>query len=161
VILNLFVIFHVVVSLVGIGSGIWVVCGFLRSRPLPSGSLLFLATTALTSLSGFLLPADHFMPSHAVGLISLVALAVAAAARYAVRLRGGWQKAWVSSVFIALYLNVFVLVVQLFRRVAPLRLLAPTQSEPTFQIVQLGVLATFTTIAVLATVRFRQPAEAR
>jgi hypothetical protein len=154
-----FTLVHVIISLIGIGSGLPVLAGLLNGKRLDGWTALFLSTTIATSITGFGFPFDHLLPSHIVGIISLVVLAVAAYARYGAHLAGGWRRVYVIGAVVALYLNVFVLVVQLFRRVPALTALAPTQSEPPFAIVQLAVLVAFAALGVLATKRFRdQPA---
>jgi hypothetical protein len=144
---------HVVISLVGIASGLVVLFGLLRNRLLDRWNTLFLATTVATSVTGFGFPFDHLLPSHKVGILSLVVLAVAIVALYAFRLAGAWRRVYVICAGIAVYLNVFVLVVQLFQKVPALKAIAPTQKEPPFAIAQLMVL--FAVLAVLAAVRFR------
>jgi hypothetical protein len=143
-------------SLLGIGSGFVVLYGLLTSRRFDGLTTLFLTTTAATSLTGFLFPVHHFMPSHVVGIISLVLLSVAIPARYRFQLAAPWGRIYVGTAVTALYLNVFVLVVQLFEKVPSLTALAPAQSEPPFQITQLGVLLLFLTLGILAAVRFRK-----
>ncbi len=56
---------------------------------------------------------------------------------------------------ISLYLNVFVLVVQLFQKVPALKAMAPTQSEPPFAVTQLVVLALFVLLTIVAVIKFR------
>ncbi|HEX9426397.1 MAG TPA: hypothetical protein VGA64_01325 [Candidatus Polarisedimenticolia bacterium] len=141
---------HVIVSLAGILSGAVVLFGMLRSKKCEGWTALFLATTVLTSVSGFFFPRDHLLPSHIVGILSLVILAVAIAAFYPNRLAGAWRRVYVVSAAAALYLNVFVLVVQSFLKVPYLRSLAPTQSEPPFLIAQLAVLALFVLLGATA-----------
>ena len=150
-----FTLAHVVISLIGIGSGLVVLLGMLTGKRLDGWTGLFLATTVLTSATGFGFPFEQVLPSHIVGCISLVVLALAAYARYGQRLAGAWRRVYVIGALVALYLNVFVLVVQLFRRVPVLQALAPTQSEPPFAIAQLAVLALFIVLGVFATKRFR------
>jgi hypothetical protein len=149
---------HVLISLIGIGSGLIVMYGFLSRKRLDSMTAVFLVTTVLTSVTGFGFPVAHLLPSHIVGIISLVALAIAIPARYGFHLEGRWRSTFVVSASIALYLNVFVLVVQLFEKVPALKALAPTQSEPPFKIVQLLVLALFIALTVISVKKFR-PAE--
>jgi len=144
---------HVVIGLVGIGSGIVVMVGLLTGRRLDGWTALFLLTTAATSLTGFGLPFDHLLPSHIVGIISLVALAVAAAARYVFHLPGSWQWVYVAGVVISLYFNVFVLIVQLFLKVPAIHALAPTQAEAPFAIVQGAVLVLFVGLGIAAAIR--------
>ncbi len=155
-----FTLFHVVLSLVGIGSGLVIMYGMLRAKSMNSGTALFLATTVLTSLTGFGLPAHKLMPSHIVGIISLFVLAVAIFSRYARRLAGGWRPAYVITAAIALYLNVVVLIIQLFEKVPDLKALAPTQSELPFVVTQVVVMAVFLAVTVLAAKRFH-PEEQR
>jgi hypothetical protein len=155
--LTLFTLFHVVISLIGIASGFRVVFGLLAAQRLDGWTGLFLASTVATSVTGFLFPFHHLLPSHIVGLISLVVLIVAYIARYAKRMVGGWRWIYVVSAVLALYFNVFVLIVQAFRKVPFLTTLAPTQSEPPFQIVQGVVLVLFVVAGVLAVKRFRIP----
>jgi hypothetical protein len=146
---------HVVVSLVGIGSGFVVLGGLLSAKRLDRWTAVFLGSTVLTSLTGFPLPADHILPSHVVGVISLVVLAAAITARYSRRLVGAWRWIYVVSAAIALYLNVFVGIVQAFLKVPALKTLAPTQSEPPFLMTQLVVMVLFFVLTILATFRFR------
>ena len=156
--LTIFTLVHVALSLVGIGSGLVVVYQFLAAKRRDVWTAIFLSTTVLTSVTGLFFPVEHFMPSHAVGILSLLVLAVAIAALYAFHLSGVWRSAYVISSVIALYLNVFVLVAQLFLKVPALHALAPTQSEPSFLLTQLAVLALFVVIAIGATIRFRRAA---
>lgn len=153
--LSTFTLVHVVLSLVGIWSGIVVVYGLLAGKRLDGWTALFLASTAATSLTGFGFPFDHLLPSHIVGIISLVALAVAVVARYALHLAGAGRWMYVVGAMLALYLNVFVLIVQSFEKVAALKELAPTQSEPPFLAAQLVILALFVFLSIFAVKKFR------
>jgi len=146
---------HVLVSLVGIASGLIVLFGLLARKRLDGWTLLFLATTAATSITGFAFPAEQQLPSHRVAVVSLVVLAVAILARYGRRLAGTWRRIYIVSAAIALYLNVFVGVVQAFMKVPALNALAPQQTEPPFLIAQLGVLLLFVVLTVAAARRFR------
>lgn len=145
---------HVVLSLLGIGSGLIVLLGMLTGRRLDALTAVFLATTVLTSGTGFGFPFVHLLPSHIVGIMSLVVLAVAIVARYARHLAGAWRTIYVVTAAIALYLNVFVLVVQSFEKVPAVKALAPTQKEPPFAIAQLVVLLVFVALTILAVKRF-------
>jgi hypothetical protein len=147
--------FHVAISLIGIATGLVVVYGMVSGKSYPGWTALFLTTTILTSLSGFPLPPFGFDPPRAIGVILLVLLAVAVAALYGFHLAGAWRWIYVGSAVIALYLNVFVGVVQAFQKLPFLQPLAPTQSEPPFVIVQVAVLAAFIVIGVVAGLRFR------
>ena len=153
-----FTLLHVLISLVGIGSGLIVMYGFLAGKRLEGWTLLFLATTALTSITGFCFPFDHLTPGNKVGIISLVVLAIAIPARYALHLAGFWRTAYVICATIALYLNCFVLVVQLFEKVPPLHALAPNGKEPAFLIAQIALLVLFVVLGIAATKKFRSGA---
>lgn len=154
-ILSAFTVFHVVLSLVGIGSGVVVVYGFLTAKRLDGWNAIFLTTTVATSVTGFLFPFHQFLPAHGVGIISLILLAIAILARYRYRLAGRWGRTYVVTAVISLYLNVFVLIVQLFLKVPSLKEIAPTQSEPPFQIAQLVALLVFTFLAIRAAMKFK------
>src|SRR5438128_8252483 len=145
-----FTLVHVVLSLVGIFAGLVVVFGMLGSKRLDGWAALFLATTVLTSVTGFFFPFDKILPSHIVGIISLVVLGIAILALYALHLAGSWRWIYVVSAVLALYLNVFVGVVQAFQKLPLLASLAPTQSEPPFLIAQFVVLAIFIVLGILA-----------
>jgi hypothetical protein len=150
-----FTAIHVVISLIGIFSGLVVMFGMLAGKPLDGWTMIFLLTTAATSMTGFFFPFHGLTPAIVVGGISLVILAIAVLARYGGHLAGAWRWVYVVSAVIALYFNVFVLVVQLFQKVPALKALAPTQSEPPFAISQLIVLIAFVVLAIAATRRFR------
>ena len=154
-----FTLVHVVLSLVGIFAGLVVVFGMLGSKRLDGWTALFLATTVLTSVTGFFFPFDKILPSHIVGIISLVVLAIAILALYALHLAGPWRWIYVVSAVVPLYLNVFVGVVQAFQKLPLLASLAPTQSEPPFLIVQSFVLLIFIVLGAVAVRSFRPPAD--
>lgn len=146
---------HVFISFVGLFSGFIVAFGLLKARRLDRWTALFLASTVATSLTGFLFPFRQFLPSHAVGILSLIVLAVAIYARYARRLAGAWRWTYAVTAVFALFLNTFVLVAQLFQKVPALKATAPTQAEPPFVLTQLVVLLAFVALAALAAIRFR------
>jgi len=151
---------HVILSLIGIGAGIVVLFGMLGGKRRPGWTALFLATTVLTSVTGFLFPFQQLLPSHIVGVISLVALAIALFALYVRRLAGSWRWIYVVTAVFALYLNCFVGVVQAFLKQPFLKPLAPTQTEPPFVIAQGVVLLIFVVLGFLA-VRAFHPAMGR
>lgn len=155
-----FTILHVIISLIGLLAGVVVAAGLISGRQSGGWTVLFLVTTIITSVSGFLFPFPKLLPSHIFGVISLVVLAIAVAALYFFRLAGAWRWVYVAGVLFALYLNAFVAVVQAFQKVPVLTPLAPTQSEPAFLIAQLVVLAIFVALGALALKRFR-PGEER
>jgi hypothetical protein len=150
-----FTILHVVITLVAIGSGLIVVGGMLASNSLPVTTALFLLTTALTSLTGFLFPIYGFTPALGVGIVACVILAVALFALYKEQLVGTWRWICVITVVVSLYLNVFVLVVQSFMNVSALNALAPMQTAPPFLVTQAAVLAIFILITLIAVIKFR------
>src|SRR5437899_10976450 len=154
-----FTLIHVFLSVVGIFSGLVVAGGLAGGRQLYRWAVLFLVTTAATSATGFGFPFVTFLPSHAVGIVSLVILPVVIVAHYVKHFAGAWRRIYVVGVVLATYLNVFVLVAQLFLRLPALRVAAPTQSEPPFAITQGLVLALFVWLAVAADKGFR-PASA-
>jgi hypothetical protein len=149
-----YTLLHVLISLVGIGSGLVVMFGFLTGKRLDGWTALFLITTVLTSVTGFGFPVDHLLPSHIIAILSLVILAVAISARYVFHLSGAWRSTYVVTAAIALYLNVFVLVVQTFMKVPAVHALAPTQKEPPFLIAQVIVMVIFIGLTVLAVKKF-------
>ena len=150
-----FTLIHVAISLVGIASGLVVLFGMLAARRLDGWTKIFLTTTVATTVTGFLFPFHGFTPAIVTGIISSVVLAVAIYARYGGHLAGLWRKTYVISAAVALYLNVFVLIVQSFQKVPALNALAPKQTEPPFAVTQLLVLVLFIVLGVLAAKRFR------
>ena len=153
-ILTAFTLFHVLLSLVGIGSGFVVVYGLLASKRLDGWTKVFLITTIATSVTGYFFPAHKFTPGHAVGILSLIALSLATLARYRFQLVGGRRRTYVITAVIALYFNVFVLIVQLFEKVPSLKELAPTQSETPFKIAQATALLIFAVLTIRAAMKF-------
>lgn len=154
-----FTLLHVVISLVGIAAGLIAMVGLLKSRPLPGWTALFLATTILTSVTGFFFPVEKLLPSHIIGILSLVLLAGSCLALYGQKLAGAWRWIYVLTAMAALYLNVFVLIIQSFLKIAPLHALAPSvpPNEPPFAIVQ-GIVLVLFVIATIAAVRKFRPA---
>lgn len=146
---------HVIISLIGILSGLIVMAGLLIAKPFDRWTALFLSSTIATSVTGFFFPFHGFTPAIGVGIISLCILVVTLFARYSRRLLGAWRWIYVVTAMIALYLNVFVLIVQLFQKVPNLKALAPTQTEPPFAVTQLLTLIVFVVLTVAAAVRFR------
>ena len=158
--ISTFTLVHVVLSLVGIFAGFVVLFGMFSSKSLDGWTALFLATTVLTSATGFFFPTAQILPSHIVGIISLIVLAVAVVALYTYRLAGAWRWIYVVGAVVALYLNVFVAVVQAFQKVSFLNALAPTQSAPPFIVTQVVVLGIFIALGFVAVRSFHPPANA-
>lgn len=150
-----FTILHTAISLIAIASGLIVLAGMLRASRLPGWTALFLVTTVLTSVTGFMFPINGFTAALGVGLISIVILAIALTALYVKHLSGAWRWIYVTTALVALYFNVFVLIVQSFQKVPALQKLAPTQSEPPFLIAQAGALIAFLVLGVMAARKFR------
>jgi hypothetical protein len=146
---------HVALSLIGIVSGFVVAFGLLAAKRLDSWTAFFLISTVATSVTGFFFPFHGFTPAIGVGIVSLVVLAVAIFARYTRKLTGAWRWIYVVTAMIALYLNVFVLIVQLFQKVPALKALAPTQSETPFLVTQLVAFTLFVVLTIFAAIRFR------
>jgi hypothetical protein len=134
---------HVALSMLAIFAGLVVSGGFIAGRRLDGWTGVYLVTTALTNITGFLFPFTTFLPAHGVGIVSLLILPIVLWARYGKQLAGGWRGVFVAGVILLLYLNVFVLVAQLFLRTPALIASAPTQSEPPFLVTQLATLVLF------------------
>ena len=145
---------HVILSLVGIFTGVIVVFGMLSASRLPTWTALFLITTVATSVTGFMFPGTGLDPARIVGIISLVVLAIAIAALYIYHLAGTWRWLYVVSSVAAVYLNTFVGVVQAFQKVSFLHPLAPTGSEPPFIVAQVLLVVLFIVLGILATKKF-------
>jgi hypothetical protein len=159
--LSTFVTVHVIISLIGIVAGIIVMFGMLGSNRMPGLTAIFLLFTILTSATGFLIPplvSDKLLPSHIIGALSLVLLAVACFALYGQKLSGRWRLIHVLTALISLYLNVFVLVIQSFLKIPALHALAPSvpPSEPPFAIVQ-GIVLVFFVIVIIGAIRRYRP----
>ena len=142
---------HVIISLAGILSGFVVMAGFFAGKRMRATTAIFLVTTALTSLTGFLFPFHEVTPAIILGVLSLIVLTVAIAAR-----ARGWAATFAITSITALYFNVFVLVVQSFRNIPALHALAPQEKEPPFAIAQLVVLVLFGVLGFVATGRFKR-----
>jgi hypothetical protein len=156
-----FTLTHVALSLVGIFAGLVVAGGLVAGRRLDGWTGIFLAATVLTNVTGFGFPFVTFLPSHGVGILSLVILPVVIIARYWKHLAGPWRMVYVVGVMLALYLNVFVLLAQLFLRLPALIVAAPTQQEPPFLLTELVVLALFVWLGRAAVKGFRTESAVR
>lgn len=154
--LHTYTVIHVAISLIAIGSGLVVMYGFLALKRLDNWTALFLSTTVLTTVTGFGFPFHGVTPALKLGVISMVVLGIALIARYARHMTGGWRATYVVCAATALYLNCFVLIVQLFEKVPALRAVAPTQKEAPFAVTQLAVLVIFVGLTILAVKRFHE-----
>jgi len=159
-ILQIYTIVHVLISLVGIFTGLIVLFGMLAGNRLDGWTKWFLITTVLTSVTGFFFPFHGFTPAIALGIMSLFVLAIAIFARCSRQLAGHWRWIYVICAVTALYFNVFVGIVQSFEKIPALQAMAPTQTEPPFKHTQVVVLALFILLGIVAVIRFR-PERAR
>ncbi|HEY2213295.1 MAG TPA: hypothetical protein VGH62_17105 [Bradyrhizobium sp.] len=156
--LSAFTTVHVLISLIAIVSGIIVMFGLLGSKRMPGVTAIFLLFTILTSATGFLFPFEKLLPSHMIGILSLVLLAIACIALYGMKLSGAWRSVYVVTAMTSLYLNVFVLIIQAFLKVPALHALAPSvpPSEPPFAVIQ-GIVLVFFVIVIIGAVRRFRP----
>ncbi len=150
--------FHTILSLIAIGTGGCVILALAKGKGPGWSTLGFLITMVATDVTGFLLPAPKLLPSHITGILSLALIAVALAAHYAFHFRGVWRALYAVTMGLAIYLNFFVLVTQLFLKVPALHALAPNapdNPEPPFLIAQAIVLAIFVWLIWKAVKNFR------
>jgi Na+/H+ antiporter NhaC len=154
--LPMFTLIHVVISVLGIITGLVVVGGLASGARLDGWTAIFLVTTVVTSATGFGFPFTKVQPPHVVGALSLAVLALCLVARYGKQMAGAWRTTYVVTAVVALYLNVFVLIVQLFVKTPPLAQLAPTQQEAPFALTQALVLALFVWLGYSAQRGFRR-----
>jgi hypothetical protein len=158
--LSTFTTVHVIISLIAIVSGIIVMFGLLGSKRMPGMTAIFLLFTILTSATGFLIPpllSEKLLPSHMVGILSLVLLLIACIALYVMKLSGAWRWIYAVTAMTALYLNIFVLIIQAFLKVPALHALAPGEppAGPVFAVIQGLVLVFFVIVIIGAVRRFR------
>ena len=150
---------HVMISLIGIGSGFIVLFGIFAGKRLDGWTALFVATTILTSVSGFIF--FHFekvTPGIILGVLSLILLGIAMYARYAEKMKGGWRSAYVITAMLAQWFNVFVLIAQIFQKVPAAKALAPTPNAPAFLVTQTVVMIIFIVLIIIAVKKFRSAA---
>jgi hypothetical protein len=159
--LSTFVTMHVIISLIGIVAGIVAMFGMLGSSRAPGVTAIFLLFTILTSATGFLIPplvSEKLLPSQIIGALSLVLLAIACIALYGMKLSGAWRWIYTLTALLALYFNVFVLVIQSFLKIPALTALAPGNppAGPVFAVVQ-GVVLVFFVIMIIGAIRRFRP----
>jgi hypothetical protein len=155
--LSTYTTLHVVISLIGIGSGFIVLFGLINSKLLSTWNVVFLVTTVLTSITGFAFPNDKVTPGIILGVLSLIVLAIALLALYVFQLKGAWRRTYAITAMIALYFNVFVLIAQTFEHVPVFHALAPTGTETPFKVAQLLLLVLFAMLISAAAKKFRNP----
>jgi hypothetical protein len=153
--LSTFTTVHVILCLVAIASGLIVVVGLLASKPLDGWTAIYLGSAIAASATGFGFPFDQLLPSHYLGMISLVVLIVAALARYPFHLAGAWRWVYAVGAALGVYFQIFVAIAQLFQKAPALHALAPTQSERPFAIAQGVALVIFVALTVAAAIKFR------
>jgi hypothetical protein len=153
-----FTALHVLISLVAILSGVVVVKGVLTGRRMNRWTAVFFVTNIATSITGFFFPFKKFGPPHFVGMIALVILAVGLLARYRFHLAGSWSRTYVVTTLAALYLNVFVGIVQAFQKSPSLHAVAPHQTESPFVVTQLAVVVFFVLLGLRAASSLRTTA---
>jgi uncharacterized membrane protein len=149
---------HVLVSLMGIAAGLLALFGMLGGKLYRLLTMLFLVTTVLTSVSGFLFPIDRMTPGIILGILSMIVLLPAIWALYIGKLEGAWRGTYVITSTLALWFNFFVLIAQSFAKIPPLRAIAPSQASPAFGITEGVVLIVFLWLAVRAFKGFRRAA---
>lgn len=159
--MDTYLFIHVVLSFIGLFTGLVVMLNMLSGRHSAVWTLLFLLSTVLTSLTGFILPADKLLPSHIVGLLSLLVLGFAVHAYYIEKLQRRWRLIYAISATIAFYFNSFVAVVQAFLKIPALYQLAPTQTELPFVVAQTLLLLLFVIAGLLAAKRLPALAPSR
>ena len=157
--LSTFTTVHVIISLIAIVSGIVAMFGLLTSNRMPGLTAIFLLFTILTSATGFLFPFEKLLPSHMIGILSLVLLAIACIALYVMKLSGPWRWIYVLTALLSLYFNVFVLVIQSFLKVPALTALAPGNppAGPVFGVAQ-GIVLVFFVVTIIGVWRRFRPA---
>ena len=160
--LQTFTVVHVIISLVAIAAGFVVLFGMLGSHRLAGWTAIFLLSTILTNVTGFMFPIDGFTPALGVGIVSMVLLAIALLALYVMRLAGAWRWIYVVSAITALWFNVFVLIVQSFEKLSILNASAPQVGPPFsgaantyFAIAQGVALVIFVVLGIAAAIKFR------
>ena len=151
---DLFLKFHVVISLIGIASGLVAMIALAGGRLLSGWMALFLVTTVLTSVTGFPLAPFGLDPPRIVGIISLVALAVAIGSLYLFHLAGAWRWIYVVTATVALFFNCFVAVIQSFDKIPTLHAIGPTQDAAVVHICQVVVLVICIVLGSLSLRRF-------
>ncbi|HXC96437.1 MAG TPA: hypothetical protein VNU92_12105 [Edaphobacter sp.] len=154
--LGTYTVIHVAISLIGIGTGFVVLLGLLNGKLLGAWNGAFLITTILTSITGFFFPNSKITPGIIIGILSMIVLVIAVAALYFFHLKGGWRTTYVVTAMIALYFNVFVLIVQLFMKVPAIHSLAPTGTEAPFKIAQFLLLILFVVLIIAAARKFHR-----
>jgi len=156
-----FTLLHVIISLIAIGAGFVALLGMANGDRLPGWTALFLLTTALTSITGFLFRSTSFGPPHAFGVITLVVLVPVLLGLYVYHLRGRWRLVYLLGAALVFWLNAVVAIIQFFQKVSFLHALAPTQSEPLFVVAQVALLGMVAILVIVAALRFKSTSALR
>jgi hypothetical protein len=146
---------HVALSLIAIATGFLVIFQMIGGKTLGGLNSLFLATTILTSVTGFFFPITKLTPGLVIGAISMVVLTIALFALYGKKLAGGWRTVYVVTAVMAQFFNVLVLIVQSFQKIPALHAHAPTDDAPIVKIVQVCALVLCVALGVVAGKKFR------
>jgi hypothetical protein len=152
---------HVALSLIEIPVGLMVVYGLVTNIAHGAWTVLFLALAILTSITGLPLAPFGFDPPRAIGILTLVLLAIALIALYGFGLKGPWRWIYVVAAVATLYLDVFIAVFQAFLKIPSLHDLAPTQSEPPFLVAEGAVLVIFVALGIWSAIKFHPASAAR
>jgi len=150
-------LFHTLLSLIAIATGIRVVYGFLNNQTYPGWTTTYIVTTTLTLITSFLFPFHGFTPAIGVGILCILILIPTLYAKYRTSLTGIWRVVYVAGSAVLFYFNCFVLIAQSFQKISFLHALAPTGSEPPFAISQAVLLIGAIILGVMAVRRFRVP----
>ncbi len=160
-ILHIYTIFHTLISLAAIFTGLVVLAAMLFGNRADYWTKWFLITAVATTVTGFFFPFHGVTPAIVLGIITVPVLAITIYARYSRQLAGAWRWIYVVGAVMSLYFNLFVLVVQSFEKVPVLNAIAPTQTESPFKFTQLAVLIVSVGLAIVAAIRFHpKPARA-
>jgi hypothetical protein len=148
-------LFHVIVSLIAIAAGIVLAHGLITRKRYDRWTLIFMVTTAVTVLTGFVFPYNGFTPGIGVGIICVLIFIPTALARYRFAMAGIWRPIFVVGALALFYFNCLVFVVQSFQKIPPLNALAPTGGEPIIGAVQAVVFIAFLIVGFFSIRRFR------
>jgi hypothetical protein len=145
---------HVVISLIAIVSGIVVAAGFLAANRHERSTLVYMVTTILTSLTGFLFPFHTVTPAIIVGSLCVLIFIPTALARYSFHLAGIWRSVFIVGAMVLLFFNCLVLIVQSFQKIPVLNALAPNGNEPPILAAQAALLVACVLVGYFSIRRF-------
>jgi hypothetical protein len=147
--------FHVLISLVAIAAGFGLVYRLIANGSDSIFAKWFLATTAISLVTGFVFPFNGVTPAIHVGILCSVILLVTLYARHRARLAGIWRPTYVAGVTLLMFFNALVLIIQSFQKIGPLHALAPLGKEPTILACQVILLLGCVAAGILAMLRFK------